>query len=69
MTYKECIDFLYKSLPMYQRIGGAAYKANLNNTIALLNHFQNPQQKFQSIHIAGTNGKGSVAHMLASVLQ
>ena len=69
MTYKECIDFLYKSLPMYQRIGGAAYKANLNNTIALLNHFQNPQQKFQSIHIAGTNGKGSVSHNLASILQ
>ena len=69
MTYKECIDFLYKRLPMYQRIGGAAYKANLNNTIALLNHFQNPQQKFQSIHIAGTNGKGSVSHNLASILQ
>lgn len=54
---------------MYQRIGAAAYKANLNNTIDLLNHFQNPQHKFKSIHIAGTNGKGSVSHNLASILQ
>ncbi len=69
MTYKECISFLYKSLPMYQRIGKSAYKANLNNTIALLNHLKNPQQQFQSIHIAGTNGKGSVSHNIASILQ
>jgi dihydrofolate synthase/folylpolyglutamate synthase len=54
---------------MYQRIGPAAYKADLNNTIALLNHLHNPQQKLRCIHIAGTNGKGSVSHMIASVLQ
>lgn len=69
MTYSECIHFLYESLPMYQRIGPPAYKADLHNTIALLNHIQNPQQKLRCIHIAGTNGKGSVSHMIASVLQ
>lgn len=69
MTYKECIDFLYKSLPMYQRIGGAAYKADLNNTIALLNHIQNPHLSLKTLHIGGSNGKGSVSHNLASILQ
>lgn len=54
---------------MYQRIGPAAYKANLDNTIALSNYLGNPEKRFKSIHIAGTNGKGSVAHMLASVMQ
>lgn len=69
MTYNQSIRFLYESLPMYQRVGAAAYKANLNNTIDLLNHFQNPQQHFKAIHIAGTNGKGSLSHNLASILQ
>lgn len=69
MTYSECLRFLYESLPMYQRIGPAAYKADLHNTIALLNHIENPQQHLRCIHIAGTNGKGSVSHMIASVLQ
>lgn len=69
MTYNQCIRFLYESLPMYQRVGAAAYKANLNNTIDLLNHFQNPQHHFKSIHIAGTNGKGSLSHNMASILQ
>lgn len=54
---------------MYQRIGGAAYKADLNNTIDLLNMLGNPQHNFKSVHIAGTNGKGSTSHMLASVFQ
>ena len=54
---------------MYQRIGAAAYKADLNNTITLLNHLKNPQHSFRAIHIAGTNGKGSVSHNLASILQ
>ena len=57
------------ALPMFQRIGGAAYKVNLNNTIELLEHLKNPHKNFQSIHIAGTNGKGSVSHWLASVFQ
>ena len=69
MTYKETIDFLYKQLPVFHRIGKAAYKANLNNTIALDEHFRHPHRKYKTIHIAGTNGKGSVSHMLASVLQ
>ncbi len=69
MNYGETLDYLFSQLPMYQRIGAAAYKANLDNTIALSNYLGNPEKKFKSIHIAGTNGKGSVAHMLASVLQ
>jgi dihydrofolate synthase / folylpolyglutamate synthase len=69
MNYQQTLDFLYSQLPMFHRIGPAAYKANLDNTWALANHLGNPEKKFRSIHIAGTNGKGSVAHMLASVFQ
>lgn len=69
LTYQDTIDYLTSQLPMYQRIGKAAYKADLQNTIDLCNILGNPQNSFWSIHIAGTNGKGSVAHMLASVLQ
>ena len=69
MTYKETLVFLFAQLPMYQRIGAAAYKADLNNTIALMKALDNPENKFKSIHIGGTNGKGSTAHMIASVLQ
>ena len=69
MTYAETIDFLFTSLPMFQRIGGAAYKADLENTLRLDAHFGHPHRKFHTIHVAGTNGKGSVSHILASVLQ
>jgi len=69
MDYQETIAYLYSQLPMFQRIGPSAYKANLDNTRALLDHLGNPEKAFRSIHIAGTNGKGSVAHMLAAVLQ
>ncbi|WP_336514263.1 folylpolyglutamate synthase/dihydrofolate synthase family protein [Pollutibacter soli] len=69
MTYTETLDFLYQRLPMFSRIGTAAYKKDLGNTIALCDALGNPQNQFRSIHIAGTNGKGSVSHMLASVLQ
>ena len=69
MNYNETLKYLFSQLPMYQRIGKAAYKADLNVTIELLNILDNPQNKFKSIHIAGTNGKGSVAHLIASVLQ
>ncbi len=69
MKYKECIDFLFGSLPMYQRVGAAAYKPDLSNTIALLDAMGNPQQYFKAIHVAGTNGKGSVSHAMASILQ
>jgi dihydrofolate synthase/folylpolyglutamate synthase len=68
MTYKETIDFLYSQLPVFHRIGKAAYKANLDNTLALDEYFGHPHKRFRSIHIAGTNGKGSVSHMIASVL-
>ncbi|MFO7575571.1 MAG: folylpolyglutamate synthase/dihydrofolate synthase family protein [Bacteroidales bacterium] len=69
MNYKETIKFLYSCLPVYHRVGKAAYKANLDNTIALDDYLGNPHQRFPSVHIAGTNGKGSVAHMMSSVLQ
>lgn len=71
MNYKEAIDFLYSRLPMFHRIGAAAYKADLNNTIELCALLGNPQDalKRHCIHIAGTNGKGSVSHMLAAILQ
>ena len=69
MNYQETIDWMFNKLPMYQRIGGAAYKADLNNTIALLELLGNPHRNFKSIHVAGTNGKGSTSHMLASIFQ
>lgn len=67
MDYSETVAFLYERLPMYQRVGSAAYKADLSNIIALCNLLDNPQDTFKSIHIAGTNGKGSVASTLASI--
>jgi dihydrofolate synthase / folylpolyglutamate synthase len=69
MNYQETLHYLYTQLPMFTRIGAAAYKANLDNTLALCKALNNPEQKFSKIHIAGTNGKGSTSHMLASVLQ
>ena len=69
MTYDQTIEYLYKHLPMFSRIGAAAYKKDLHNTIELCKALGNPHQKFKSIHIAGTNGKGSTSHMLAAVLQ
>ena len=69
MTYQETLDWMFNKLPMYQRIGAAAYKADLNNTIQLLNLLGNPHHNFKSVHVAGTNGKGSTSHMLASVFQ
>lgn len=67
--YQQAVDYLYHKLPMFQRIGPAALKKDLTNTIKLCTALGNPQVNFKSIHIAGTNGKGSTAHMLASVLQ
>ncbi len=69
MNYQETLDWLFSQLPMYQRQGKAAYKADLNNTLELDKYFSHPHRNFKSIHVAGTNGKGSVSHMLASVLQ
>ncbi|MDP1621552.1 MAG: folylpolyglutamate synthase/dihydrofolate synthase family protein [Bacteroidales bacterium] len=68
MTYQQTLDYLYARLPMYQRVGAQAYKADLANTIRLCDMLGNPQNSFPSIHIAGTNGKGSVSHMVASIL-
>ena len=68
MTYSETLDYLFNSLPMYHRIGQAAYKADITNTVSLMHHLGNPERRFRSIHVAGTNGKGSVSHMLASIL-
>jgi dihydrofolate synthase/folylpolyglutamate synthase len=69
MNYPETLDYLFGQLPMYQRIGNAAYKANLDNTYRLSELLNHPEKQFKSVHIAGTNGKGSTSHMLASVLQ
>jgi|JI10StandDraft_1071094.scaffolds.fasta_scaffold02101_7 dihydrofolate synthase/folylpolyglutamate synthase len=69
MTYKETVQFLYSALPMFQRVGASAYKSDLTNTITLCEALGNPQHKFKSIHVAGTNGKGSTSHMLAAILQ
>lgn len=69
MNYKQTLDYLYKQLPMFHRIGAAAYKANLDNTHAICKLLGHPENKFKSIHIAGTNGKGSSSHMLAAVFQ
>lgn len=69
MNYKETIEWMFNKLPMYQRIGSAAYRSDLDNTIQLLELLNQPQNLFRSIHVAGTNGKGSVSHILASVLQ
>lgn len=69
MNYQETVKWMFKQLPMYQNQGKTAYKTNLDNTINLVNHINNPHRLFNSIHVAGTNGKGSCSHMLASVLQ
>jgi len=69
MTYQETLDFLFSQLPMYQRIGKAAYKADLETTLKLDAAFDHPHKTYKTIHVAGTNGKGSVSHSLASVLQ
>ncbi len=67
--YQETLDYLFSQLPMYQRVGDSAMKKNLDNILALCEALGNPQNKFKSIHIAGTNGKGSVTHILAAVLK
>ena len=69
MTYPQTLDYLFSKLPMYQRIGAAAYKADLNNTLAICKELGNPEKKIKFVHVAGTNGKGSSSHMLAAILQ
>ena len=69
MTYQDTVNWMFYQLPMYQHKGKSAYKEDLSNTLKLSKHLNFPQQDFKSIHVAGTNGKGSTSHMLASVLQ
>lgn len=69
MNYAQTVEYMTKALPMYHRVGAAAYKADIKNTVQLMSLLGNPEKKFKTIHVAGTNGKGSVAHTLASVLQ
>jgi dihydrofolate synthase/folylpolyglutamate synthase len=69
MNYQETINWMFNQLPMYQLQGASAYKKDLTNTHLLIDHLDNPQEKIKCIHVAGTNGKGSTSHMLASILQ
>ena len=69
MTYKETTDWMFAQLPMFQMQGASAYKKDLTNTHLLVEHLQHPEIKFKSIHVAGTNGKGSTSSMIASILQ
>ena len=69
INYNDTLKYLYDRLPMFQRIGASAYKEDLNNTIELMNALGNPEKQFRSIHIAGTNGKGSSSHFIASILR
>ena len=69
LNYQQTLEYLFARLPMFSRIGAAAYKGDLTNTIRLCNHLGNPERSFKSIHIAGTNGKGSTSHMTAAILQ
>lgn len=69
MRYQETIDYLYTRLPLFSRIGAAAIKPNLDNTLAICAHLGHPEKKIKTIHVAGTNGKGSTSHMLASIFQ
>ena len=69
MTYSETIEWMFAQLPMYQRQGSTAFKKDLTNSLLLAEALDNPHRKFKSIHVAGTNGKGSTSHMVASILQ
>ncbi|MEJ1223064.1 bifunctional folylpolyglutamate synthase/dihydrofolate synthase [Sediminicola sp. 1XM1-17] len=69
MTYQETLDWMFAQLPMYQLKGKSAFNGKLDNILKLANHLNHPEKKFKTIHVAGTNGKGSSSHMLASVLQ
>ena len=69
MNYQETLDYLFNSLPMFQRVGASAFRKDLQSTISLCKHLGDPQHKFKSIHVAGTNGKGSSSHSLAAIFQ
>ena len=69
MDYQNTLLYLYNSVPMFQQVGSSAYKEGLENTLALDEHFGHPHRNFHSIHVGGTNGKGSCSHTLAAILQ
>ena len=69
MTYNETLEYLYNAAPAFEKVGAGAYKEGLNTTITLDEHFGHPHKRYHTIHVAGTNGKGSVSHMLAALLQ
>ena len=69
MNYQETLTYLYNSAPLFQQVGKDAYKEGLDNTYALDDYFHHPHRKFHTIHVAGTNGKGSCSHTLAAILQ
>ena len=69
MTYQETINYLFTNLPMFSRTGANAYKKDITNTALLCDSIGNPQRKIKTIHVAGTNGKGSTSHMLAAIFQ
>ena len=69
MNYNDTVNWMFQQLPMYQMQGSIAYKKDLTNTILLLDYLGNPEKNLKCIHVAGTNGKGSTSHMLASILQ
>lgn len=69
MNYQETIEYLYRQLPVYQQVGGIAYKEGLDNSLALDTYFDHPHRKYKTIHVGGTNGKGSTSHLLAAILQ
>ena len=69
MNYQETIEYLYHAAPTFQKVGAAGYKEGLDNTLALDEHFGHPHQQYKTIHVAGTNGKGSCSHTIAAILQ
>ena len=69
MTYEQCLDWMYSQLPMYQRQGKIAYKSDIGNIVQASEKLGNPHKDFRSIHVAGTNGKGSTCNMIASIFQ
>ena len=69
MNYKETVEYLFNSTPVFEHVGASAYKEGLSNTLALDEHLGHPHKNFKTIHVAGTNGKGSCSHTLAAILQ
>lgn len=69
MTYEQTVDYLYNATPVFEKTGASAYKEGLSNTLALDEHFGHPHRRFKTIHVAGTNGKGSCSHTIAAILQ